>query len=240
MNRLALRFVLASIAVNAVIGIIAIIGGDFSDLDVKVLLTSLSVTGASVLALASLTARGRGFLPVAPELGAVSSVVGFGLLVTQIWAEISGDTMWKAAGTGILISAAAAHASLLSLSRLAPRYRIALQAAWGLAALLVVLVLIVIWFEDVADTAAFAQVIGVTGVLLAAATLAVPVLHRASKGEAGVPMRNRDAGQAGEAPAHGRKVLHCPNCGSTDLRGSGGTGGLCGNCGAAFSVSFSG
>jgi hypothetical protein len=230
LNRLALRFVLASIAINAVIGIIAIISGDFSDLDGKVLVTSLSVTGASVLALASLTARGRGFLPFVPEIGAVSGVAGFGLLTIQVWAEISGDTMWKAAGTGILLNAAAAHASLLSLSRLAPRYGIALQAAWGLAALLVAEVLTVIWFEDVADTSAFAQVIGVTGVLLAAATVAVPILHRASKGEV---EEARAEGTAG----HGRRVTHCPNCGSTDLRESSGS---CGNCGAVFSVSFSG
>jgi hypothetical protein len=232
-NRLALRFVLASIAVNAVIGIISIIGGDFSDRDGKVLMTSLSVTGASVLALTSLTARGRGFLPLAPELGAVSSVAGFSVLVTQIWAGISGDTMWKAAGTGILISAATAHASMLSLSRLVPRYRIALQAAWALGVLLVVLIVTLIWFNDVADNTAYQQLIGVVGVLLAAATVAVPILHRASRGEA-------EAGRVNGAAAHGRQVLHCPNCGSRELRGAGGAGGVCGNCGATFSVSFSG
>jgi hypothetical protein len=232
MNRYALRFVLASIAANAVIGIVAIVSGDFSDLDRKVLLTSLSVTGASVLALASLTARERGFLRVVPEVGAASSLIGFSLLVIQIWAEVSGDTMWKSASTGILIGAAAAHASLLSLSRLAPNYRVVLWAAWALAALLVGLVIVIIWSHYAEDSTAFAQLLGVTGVLLAAATLAVPVLHRASKAKAPEPEERVGTVQ-------GRQIAHCPNCGSTDLRMTTGVEGSCQSCGAAFKVSFS-
>src|SRR3546814_14746824 len=70
------KFVLASIAINALIGIIAIVSGDFSDLDGKVLVTSLSVTGASVLALANLAARTRGDLRYIPAAGAVASEIG--------------------------------------------------------------------------------------------------------------------------------------------------------------------
>lgn len=141
--------------------------------------------------------------------------------------------MWKLAGTAILIGAAGAHASLLSLSRLADRYRIVLWAAWGLAALLVALIIIMIWADDVADSTPYVQLIGVTGVLLAAATVAVPILHRASKGE-------MPEGRGETGTPEGRQIAHCPNCGSTNLQTDARIRVSCRNCGAVFSVSFSG
>ncbi|MDA0232766.1 MAG: hypothetical protein O3B04_02550 [Chloroflexi bacterium] len=217
MNRYALRFVLASIAVNAVIAIVAIVSGDFSDLDGKILITSLSVTGGAVLTLANMAARTRCSLKYVPEAGAVASIIGFSILVYGAWDEFGSENISKAATTAIFIGSGTAHGALLSLSRLAPPY-------------LVVMVITVTWESNVTDSETFARTMGVVGVLLAAVTLAVPVLHRASRGELAA------GGQEEVKP--GRAAGFCPNCGGAGLTADGAEK-RCGACGARFKVEFS-
>lgn len=232
-ERYSVWFVLASIAVNALIGIVAIVSGDFSDLDGKILATSLSITGASVLALGNLAARSRTALRLIPEAGAAASVVGFALLVAVIWTEFEFDSLAKSAATGILLGSGAAHASLLSLSRLADRFMVVLRLAWAMAALLVAMIGTLIWFTDATDSDLFIRLLGVVIVLLAALTIAVPVLHRASRNEVSGSRQGLPGSGGGEF-----SLSYCPNCGSRDLEDAGGNESRCKNCGAVFSVEF--
>ena len=231
-NRHGIQFILASIAVNALIGIIAIVSGDFSDFDGKVLVTSLSVTGASVLALANLTVRERGGLRYVPEVGAVASVIGFTLLVIGVWGEFSNENLIKSSVTGILIGIGTAHGALLSLSKLKQSYIPVLWSAWGLAGLLILLFLILIWFNNAGDSTAFLQTMGVTGVLLAAATIAVPILHWATG-------REKRTAPAPVEVSGEMAVRRCPNCGGDHIVAAD-AGHRCQSCGASFSVTFSG
>lgn len=229
-QRYAVWFILGSIAVNAVIGVAAIVGGDFSDLDGKILATSLSVTGASVLALGNIAASSRKNLYYVPEFGAAAGVVGFALLVAFIWGDFDAGDVGKSAATGILLGAGAAHLSLLSLGRLAPRYLVVLRAAWALAAVLGAMVIAAIWVDDVMDSDAFVRSLGVAIVLLAALTLAVPVLHRASKSE-------RVSEEQRVEPS-GVALRYCPNCGSASVQPGVGSSSRCQSCGAGFNVQF--
>jgi hypothetical protein len=231
MNSYALRFVLASIAVNALIGIIAIVSGDFSSLDGKILVTSLSVTGGAVLALANLAARTRGSLKYIPEVGAAASVIGFSIVIYAVWDEFDSETAGKSAFTFILIGSGIAHGALLSLSRLLPRYIPVLRAAWALAAVLVVMIITLIWAgEDVTDSDLFIRTMGVVVVLLAAVTLAVPILHRASRGALLIEARTEGITN--------REIVYCPNCGNSGLVDEG-SDKRCTGCGVRFSVEYS-
>jgi len=117
---------------------------------------------------------------------------------------------------------------LLSLSKLRYNYRSVLWAAWALAALLVILLLTLIWSGDTADSTAFMQTLGVVSVLLAAATIAVPILHWAGK---------RDSPRTHAVHAGGWRVEHCPQCGDSQIT-HGDDGYSCVKCGAIFEVSF--
>ncbi len=229
LSRNGIKFVLASIAVNAVIGIVAIVSGEFSELDAKILVTSLSVTGGAVLALANLAARSGQFIKYVPEAGAVFAVIGFSLLVYNTWDEFAGENIARAMGTAILFGAGTAHAGLLSRGRLVPRYRHVLTAAWLLAAVLVVMITILIWASDAVEDDAYARVMGVVIVLLAAVTLAVPVLHRASRDELADETRSRTQIEAA--------VRYCPSCGDNHLQLEDDQA-ECKNCGAQFTVGF--
>lgn len=230
-RRNAIWFVLASIVVNAVIGIVAIVSGEFSDVDGKILVTSLSVTGGAVLALANLATRTEKFFRYVPEVGALCAVVGFGLLAYAAWDEFDSGNVARVSGTSILFASGTAHAGLMSLSRLLPRYLPVLRAAWLLAAVLVVMITILIWASDSVEEDLYARVMGVVIVLLAAVTLAVPVLHRASKDE----LATAERAVSSSEPA----VRHCPNCGSEELEMSGDGTSSCKQCNARFVVNFS-
>ena len=167
----------------------------------------------------ALERRRRGFVPLA---GIVASIVGYGLLVAGAWIQPDSSSFWKAAGTALIVAGVAVLLSILSLARLLPRYRPVLVAAELFAGLFAAMLLGVVWNEGASD--AYGRALGVVGVLLAATTIAVPILHRASRSE------------AREFPrAHG--VRFCPSCGR-QLTTATTTETTCTACGAVFGVTF--
>ncbi len=220
-RRALLSIVLGSIAVNAALGIYALLVPDFGDLQAKVLGTSGCVTGAGMLALACLPAWERQKLALVPLAGMAAAAAGSGLLVVGIWAEPGGEAFTKTALTLLWLAVALALSSLVSLARLAPRYRWAYPAVVSLALLLVALGAAALWGEF--SDKSFYRGLGVVAVLLAAVTLAVPILHRASRHEL--------------APAEpgARPVGFCPRCGRS-LSAEADAETTCPGCGARFIV----
>ena len=70
-KKIALFIFFASVAVNAALGIVALFAGEFGETQGKVLMTSLSISAASVGSLAMLPARERGLLGNVPNAGIV-------------------------------------------------------------------------------------------------------------------------------------------------------------------------
>ena len=52
-KKIALWFLIASVAASAVLGIIIVLAGTFSDLQIRIILTTLTISAASICALAS-------------------------------------------------------------------------------------------------------------------------------------------------------------------------------------------
>jgi hypothetical protein len=225
-----LRVFLASIALNAALAIYALLFQGFGDLQRKILLTSLCVSGSSVLALACGPALKQSRLGRVPIAGAWLSAAGFALVIGAIWNDFEAMVVWKAGFTLVLVAAALALASLLSLCRLAPRFVWAFRAAFALALLLAGTISAGFW-NEIGDEW-FWRAVGVQSVLLAAITLAVPVLHVASRREAA-------AGGGDPGPAiEGGCALFCPLC-AEPVTGSPDAGSVseCERCGGAFRVS---
>ena len=68
-RKLALTVFFASVVINAALGIFSLFAGEFGDLQGKVLMTSLSVSAASVLSLAMFPAKERELLGPVPTVG---------------------------------------------------------------------------------------------------------------------------------------------------------------------------
>ena len=224
LQRGALYVALGSVALSAVMGALALLVGEFGETQTRLLVSALSVSGASAIAVACGFAWERGRLGAVPPAGIALGIAGFGLLIVWMWTEPEGDAFLRAIGTLLAIAVAATHASVVSPFGLAPRFRGAFAAAYGLNVMLTALVVYAIWAEP--DDGGYWRLTGTMAILLTTATIAIPVLHRL--GPAASPVE----ALAGAATLQAR---YCPRCGTELERPA---AGACARCGAGFAVRF--
>ena len=172
LQRGALYVVLASVAVSAAIGTFALLVGEFGQTHGKLLGSSLSVTGASAIALVCGFAWGRGRLGLVPPAGIGFGIAGFGLLIVAIWASPDDEAWPRTIMTLLTIALSATHASIVSPFGLARRWGWVFGAAYGLNVALSVLIVIGVWSEP--DNEFYGRVTGTVAILLTAATIAIP------------------------------------------------------------------
>lgn len=222
-KRVALRAFVASIVASALLGIWALLSGDFSELQVKVLLSSLSVSAATLCALscaALFEARGERGLSVP---GMVLSAVGLVLVLLGMWAEIEEEGFWKLTSATCFFAAAFAHGSLVRLARMTPRHAWVGTATIGAAMVLAAFGSFMVLLEE-GDEWTF-RLLGVLSILVAAGSLATPVLHRLG----------RDEPRGDAAPlADGRVPMLCPDCSHRFEHALGDV--RCPRCGGRFSI----
>lgn len=226
-KRAALWFLIVSVVLSALSGIIAIVSGTFGDIQARIILTTLTISAASLCALAcgALWESGRG--KALPAAGIVLAIVTAAVFIFGIWAKISNEEFWKFAASLGLIAAATAHACLLSLATLAPRFAWSRVAAWAAVYLLALLFIYVIYATPKGDT--FVRIIGVVSIVVAALTILTPVFHRLSRGDL-------DAAGAGLAATDSalHPTISCPRCGAklpsslAEIR--------CTQCGCVFQI----
>lgn len=222
MRRIGLGAFFVSVAVNAALGIYAVVAPEFGETQGKILATSLCVTGAALLALACEPAWERRLLSPVPHLGAVLGAVGFGLAIAGIWAEPESAFLGRATGSTMAVAFGCVGASLLALARLARRHEWVLRVALWLVALGMGLVAIVPWLGDDPNEW-YVRTMGVVLIGLAAFTVSIPVLHWV----------DRSTLAPAEFPSDG--VRFCPYCGSGVAAEAGG-GAYCSRCGREFVV----
>ena len=215
--------ILTSVVVGALLAVVALLGAEFGEVHAKIIGTSFSVTGAGMLVLASLSVWERSRLGPLPGIGATTAVAGVVLLIIGIWAEPESDAYWKTTGTLLIVAAAVALVSLLSLGRLAPRYRWVTNGGYALAGIVAGYACTLMWSEMEAQWAW--RVFSVVFVLLASTTVAVPVLHRTGN-EQVAP--ERTSGPIDD-------VRFCPRCGES-LTAPFGRSATCPSCGSVFRV----
>lgn len=218
-----------SILANALLGIWALLAGDFGETQGKVLGTSFLASAAMLSVLINIPAiRRRARFP-APLAGAISGATGFTLFIALMWIEPADDGWFKLAGSFLVVAAAATLVSSLALVAM-PAHRQWLQSvADGLITILAVTVLVGLWTEPDVDW--YPRLLGIEGVLVAAMTLLLPVLSRFSPARPDEP--------AGDAvPPGPPEVRFCPSCGQPVAPGPLGTGVAthCEACGLTFAV----
>jgi hypothetical protein len=176
LRTMALRAFLTSIAINAALGIWALLVDDFGDLQQKILLSSFLVSGGMLAVLINGASLARRVLWPVPLLAVVGLVVGFVLLLGALWAEVESELLGKLLVTAFLTGGAATLSGLLALLPLRPAHHVVRLVAHLLIAVLTATVVGVMWIEGSGDSVA--RVIGVQSILVAALTLALPVLSR--------------------------------------------------------------
>ncbi len=144
-KKVFLYSLITSVVLSALLASIAILKGNWGWVEVRILLTTLTISGASICGLACgaylATKRGK-ILPVA---GICLALISGLLLVAGMWLDASSEVYWKFTASLSAFAAAFAHLSLLSMARLAPRFRWTLAIAYvfilGVAVILVFVIL---------------------------------------------------------------------------------------------------
>jgi hypothetical protein len=133
-GRAVLRILIAALCIAAVVASIALLRGEFSDTDWKVIATSTLFALASSMAAAGVAVRERSAALGALTIGDVS--LAFALITVGIWAEIDGETFWRATACVSIVALESAHIAFV-LSRLhasdPPAVATVTRAAVGLA-----------------------------------------------------------------------------------------------------------
>jgi hypothetical protein len=231
---LALNLFFGSVVVNAVLGIVALLVGEFGDVQGKILWTSLSVSAASVLSLAMFPAREKHLLGPIPNVGIGFSILGFALLIVLAWTNFGVDPLWRLSVSALTFAFSTAYASLIALAVLQPNYEKVVRSAYVLASVLSVSIVAMVWIEPRGDI--FPQFIGVVSILLAAATVSIPVLHRMSRA---VPARD-DLDPTYEHVYLDRMPTICLNCGASGISIDDAGTFDCESCDARFRVEIPG
>ena len=213
---------LASVAASALMGSYAVLREDFGETETRLLLSTLTVFGASAITLACGLAWERGRLGMVPPLGVALGLVGLVLVLVLIWGDPDTDSplLVKAVATEVTLALAATHASLVGVVGMGRRASPAVTAALGLNGVITAMTIVPIWSESVGEADAYWRVYGSLFVLLVAVTIAIPVLRRLQ-------------GATGDEERDGPVARFCPACGAMlDPPGAA----ECAACGALFEV----
>jgi magnesium-transporting ATPase (P-type) len=190
LKKFFLYLLICSIALSALMGIWAIISGEFGELQGKILGTTTTVVGTSILGLACgayLESPRSRHSPrfVMPVFGIVFTVVSASLVLWMIWVmrNWNGEWLFKTLSTCLIFAFSLAQLSLLSLARLAKRFNWALITAYIAVLALALITSTIIILEPPSSDGFVLRMIGVLGVLDASMTVMIPIFHRLSRTE---------------------------------------------------------
>lgn len=222
-KRLALWFLIISVALSAALGIMALLAGSFGEFQVRVVLTTLTISAASILGLASGARWESGEGRVLPGAGITLAVLMAALTIFGIWAE-PGEPFWKMDLSIAVLGIATSHTCLLSLAKLARRFLWVSIAAFAAAYLLALLIVVLIYVEPKDDL--YFRSMGITGIVVAALTVMTPIFHFLSRKEVepSLPSVETEAGTLA--------TIKCPQCGASHPSSSRET--QCDLCGCRF------
>jgi len=186
-RRIAIIFIIVSLSLAALVGIVTLLTSSFGELQAKVLLTTLLLAAFSITALCHLAVVGRtlravGFAGIAVSLAAF--VTG-ALLIWRSWESWNDgwETALRVFAVLAILAASIAHANLLLLlaERRNPVVRTGLLITVGLIALLALLLSLTIATNgDIPgeNGEAYWRFVGVVGILDVLGTIVLPVLGR--------------------------------------------------------------
>lgn len=185
-----LYLLVCSIALSAIMGIWAIVSGEFGELQGQILATTLTVVGTSILGLAcgaylESPRSQETSLRAMPIAGIILSSICALIALWLIWSSVSNNSegIIKAFFISLIFAFSLAQLSLLSLARLAQRFRWSLITAYVVILLLDSIISFIILFEPNSESNIVMRIIGVLSVTAAALTVMIPIFHRLSRTE---------------------------------------------------------
>lgn len=226
-KKIALWFLIISVSLSALLGIFTILSGTFGDFEGRVILTTVTISAASICAHAAGALWESQGSRTLPRIAVVLAILAAALIISGIWARISSEEFWKFSATVGVLAIASAQACLISLARLASRF------AWTRTLALIAIIflaaqIIFVIYGDVREEGFF-KALGANAILVAALTIMMPIFHRLSRGDL-------TGEKAFDSEADLFPTVLCPRCGTNQP--SSFTQITCPNCGCRFVVTI--
>ena len=181
-TRVALIALLAALAMNALIGIIIVLKGDFGDTEGKLLGTTFGLALFTVLAIPSTVQLGRGRFYALAGFGISVSVIAFILAVSAIWSDGAFEDVFltKLMVTFGVMAFASNHAALLLLASATPKaIKVTLIATITMLVVIAVALITSVWLEDLPKE--IARPLTVFAILDVLGSMAVPMLSKLNR-----------------------------------------------------------
>jgi hypothetical protein len=227
-KRIALWVLIASVGASAILGIVLVLAGSFTDLQIRIILTTLTISAASICALACgvlWESRRTMFLPLP---GAILAIAAALLVIAGIWSETNSSEYWKFSVSVSLLAVATAHSCLLAMAKLAQRFAWTRIVVFGAIYFLAGFWIYIIYYTPEGDTGL--RIIGATSIIVAALSILTPIFHRLSRGDF----------KAGTSITEPKLfvIITCPLCGSPQPNSLAPI--KCANCGCHFVITILG
>ena len=194
LKRPLLYALIVSVIFGAVLGIILVLRGKWGWYETRVILTTIVIAISSLCGLACDLSRTPRGLNLLPKSGLALTGISAVMILIGMWADFDEEWFWKTAASISIFAVATVHVCLLSIARLVRRFQwvffIAWQAIFGLAALLVFVIVAEV------DSEEMMRIVAVASIVVAALTLVIPILHRigrmeSNKGDLLMPVDER-------------------------------------------------
>lgn len=173
-KKLSLKLFIAFLGFTALVAIVAVLRGDFGELERKILTTTATISAASICSMgcAAFVDR-RGYVALG-LVGIGLSIVTAFLVSAGAWEAFDGDGYWRATGVVATLAVAFPHAFLLTLPDLSRSHRWIQLTAVILIGVLALQIVVAIVGEI--DSSLYFRTLTAVAILVGLTTLIVPIL----------------------------------------------------------------
>ncbi len=181
-KRVFLKLFIGFLSLTAAIAILSVLSGDFGEFQLKVLVTTFSISAASICSMSCAAFMEKKKKKELGILGILFAAIATALVVGSLWWEINEAVYWKVTISFIVFAVAFAHAFLLVLPDLDPGHRWTQKASGVCIGVLALQIVSAIWGEI--DHEGYFRLIAVVSIVVVLLTLVIPILMKIRKGGA--------------------------------------------------------
>ena len=176
----ALKVTIGFLILTAIFSIWIVLLGEFGDFEIRVLLTTLSISLASMCAMACGAHIEKTKIKLAGGVGIMSALVSLSLTLFLIWSEVRGNNIWRLCFSSLIVTFAFAHVLLLNLPPLIEkrfwlRYLVAISVS-----IMSLLMMVLIWDDRMMSEVYFRLLITLA-IIVALVSLLIPIFSKLDK-----------------------------------------------------------
>jgi hypothetical protein len=179
-RKLSLKLFVGFLGLTALVAIVSVLSGDFGELEIKILLTSLTISTASICSMGCAAFIDKKKHVRIGLAGIGLSILAAILVIVGVWEVFDSDTFWKTTGTVIVLAIAFPHAFLLLLPELERGLRWIQSVAVISIGVLALQIIVAILGEI--DSEPYYQILAAVAIVVGLETLVIPILTRLRKG----------------------------------------------------------